>query len=132
VDTIFKAIEEAKPGETYIPMVASARIEAVARTLIEDRDIDISYTGVRPGEKMHEILISEEEIHHTVARGDYYVIRPMLPELQEEDEAFEVILDKEYSSADHLMDYEDTVRLLKDNSLMIGDVDFEQDKETLR
>jgi len=132
VDTIFKAIEEAKPGETYVPMVASARIETIARVLIEDRDIDISYTGVRPGEKMHEILISEEEIRHTVARGDYYVIRPMLPELLEENEEFEGVLDKEYSSADHLMDYEDTVRLLRDNRLKIGDIDFEQDKETLR
>lgn len=131
-DTIFKAIEEAKPGETYVPRVASARIETIARVLIEDRDIDISYTGVRPGEKMHEILISEEEIRHTVARGDYYVIRPMLPELLEENEEFEGVLDKEYSSADHLMDYEDTVRLLRDNRLKIGDIDFEQDKETLR
>jgi UDP-glucose 4-epimerase len=131
-DTIFKAIEEAKPGETYVPRVASARIETIARALIEDRHIGISYTGVRPGEKMHEILISEEEIRHTVARGDYYVIRPMLPELLEENEEFEGVLDKEYSSADHLMDYEDTVRLLRDNRLKIGDIDFEQDKETLR
>jgi UDP-glucose 4-epimerase len=132
VDTIFKCIEEAKPGEIYVPRVASASIEAIARALIAGRDIDISYTGVRPGEKMHEILISEEEIHHTSTRGDYYVIRPMLPELREENEAFEGVLDKEYSSADNLMEYDETVKLLQDNNLMLGDVDFGQGDEVLR
>lgn len=132
VNTVFKAIEEAKPGDIYIPKVASTRIENIAKALIGDRDIEITYTGVRPGEKMHEILISEEEIHHTVERGDYYVIRPMLPELRDEGEAFKGVLEKEYSSADNLMSYEDTVRLLRDSRLMIGDVDFEQGVEVLR
>jgi FlaA1/EpsC-like NDP-sugar epimerase len=131
-DTVFKAIEEARPGETYVPRVSSARIESVARALIEDRDVKIEYSGVRPGEKMHEILISEEEIHHTVERGDYYVIRPMLPELRADNEIFKAVLEKEYSSADNLMDFNETVTFLQDNKLMIGNLDPVNGEETLR
>ena len=43
--------------------------------------IPIVFTGIRPGEKIHEIMVSEEECHRTVEREGYYVIRPMLPEL---------------------------------------------------
>ena len=42
----------------------------------------MTFTGIRPGEKIHEIMISEEERYRTVERGAYYVIQPMLPELQ--------------------------------------------------
>jgi len=132
VDTIFKAIEEALPGEIYVPNVPSVKIENVAKALIGDRNIEIRYIGVRPGEKMHEILISEEEVHHTIKRGDYYVIRPMLPELRGKDEPFEGVLDKEFSSADNPLDYEDTVELLRRNKLMIEDVDLSSGVEILR
>ena len=84
VDTVFAAIEHALPGETYVPRVPAARVVDVAEALINGRDIPVIYTGIRPGEKVHEIMVSEEECHRTIERGDYYVIRPMLPELQRE------------------------------------------------
>ena len=61
VDTIFAALRGAKRGETYIPRVPSARMIDLARALIGDRPIKIEVTGIRPGEKIDEILISEEE-----------------------------------------------------------------------
>ncbi len=61
VDTIFAALRGAKRGETYIPRVPSARMIDLARALIGDRQIKIEVTGIRPGEKIDEILISEEE-----------------------------------------------------------------------
>ena len=64
--------------------VPAARVVDVAEALINGRDIPVIYTGIRPGEKVHEIMVSEEECHRTIERGDYYVIRPMLPELQRE------------------------------------------------
>ena len=132
VDTIFAAIKNAKPGEIYVPDVPSVKIENVAKALIGDRNIELQYIGIRPGEKMHEILISEEEIHHTIKREDYFVIRPMLPELRDEDEVFEGILEKEFSSADNPLNYKDTVELLKRNKLMIEDVDLSSGIEILR
>jgi FlaA1/EpsC-like NDP-sugar epimerase len=98
VETVFAAVEGARAGETYVPRVAAARIVDVASTLIDGRDIRIDVTGVRPGEKTHEIMVSEEECHRTISRGDYYVILPMLPELRAK-EPFTPSLTTEYSSS---------------------------------
>jgi len=99
VETVFAAIAGARAGETYVPHVPAARIVDVASTLIDGRDIAIQITGVRPGEKTHEIMVSEEECHRTVARGDYYAILPMLPELRAQ-ESFVPALTSEYSSSE--------------------------------
>jgi FlaA1/EpsC-like NDP-sugar epimerase len=105
VDTIFAAIDNALSGETYIPIVASIRILELAQILINGRGIPITFTGIRPGEKLHEILVSEEEGYRTIKRGDYYVIRPMLPELGDVDvDGTGSALGKEFSSADVSMD----------------------------
>jgi FlaA1/EpsC-like NDP-sugar epimerase len=85
VDTVFAAVQEARRGEIYVPKVPSARIVDVAEMMIGDRPIETVVTGIRPGEKIHEILISEEEAFRTTERGDYYVLQPMLPELGEHD-----------------------------------------------
>lgn len=117
VDTIFAAIKNAQPGETYIPIVPAATIENVAKALIGERGIEIKVTGLRPGEKIHEILVSEEERHHTIRRGDYYAIQSMLPELAI-NETHEFPLLKEYSSEDDLLDLSETVTLLQRHNLM--------------
>lgn len=119
VDTIFAAIERAHPGETYVPKIPSARIVDVAKALIEDRAVKLVVTGIRPGEKVHEILISDEEAWHTFERGDYYAIKPMLPELIKEEPGLKA-LHKEYSSGDSLMTLEETRQLLERHNLMVG------------
>ncbi len=111
VDTVFAALREAHRGETYIPRVSSARIEDVALALIGDRSIEVEVTGVRPGEKLHEILISEEEAHRAISRGDYYVIQAVLPELRGDADMGPTI-GREYSSADDVMSPERTVEFL--------------------
>jgi FlaA1/EpsC-like NDP-sugar epimerase len=86
VDTVFAAIQDGQPGETYVPRVPAARVRDVAEALIDltrgSRDIEIVYTGIRPGEKVHEIMVAEDECYRTIERGGYYVIAPMLPELR--------------------------------------------------
>jgi hypothetical protein len=101
VDTIFAALTQACAGETYVPGVPAARMTDVAKALIGDREVEIVFTGIRPGEKTHEILVSEEEAHRTIAHGDYFVILPILPELRPEKPR--QTLGVEYSSADKLM-----------------------------
>ena len=81
VDTIYAAIQWALPGEIFIPRVPSAKIVELAQVLIGERDIPIQFTGIRPGEKLHEIMVSEEECSRTKVCNGYYVICPMLPEL---------------------------------------------------
>ena len=81
VDTIFAAIKWAHPGEIFIPQVPSAKVIDLAHVLIGERDIPVQVTGIRPGEKLHEIMVSEEECARTTECNGYYVICPMLPEL---------------------------------------------------
>jgi FlaA1/EpsC-like NDP-sugar epimerase len=105
VDTVFEAVRSAKPGETYIPRVPSALVVDIAHAMIGDRQVKTVITGVRPGEKLHEILISEEEAHRTVERSEsFYAILPILPELRAGGEAAKPALQAEYSSSDWLMD----------------------------
>jgi FlaA1/EpsC-like NDP-sugar epimerase len=125
VDTIFSAIETASPGEILVPNAPSVTVMNLAKALIEDRDVDIEILGIRPGEKLHEIMVSDEESNMTSAKGDYYAIRPMLPELLEGD--FIPALNKEFSSADNVLNYEGTKELLKKHSLLPG---MERSKES--
>ncbi len=97
VDTVFAAVSEGRAGETYVPKVASANITDVAKALMGERELPIEYTGIRPGEKIHEIMVSEEECFRTIERSDHYVILPVLPELRGTDETSRA-LEAEYSS----------------------------------
>lgn len=126
VDTIFAAVRTGNPGETYIPRVPSARVTDIAAALIGERPVETKITGIRPGEKVHEILVSEEEAHRTGPRGDYYVIAPMLPELV--TEKIESPLEKEYSSNDILMTRKELDELLKKHKLMVeNQLDYSED-----
>jgi FlaA1/EpsC-like NDP-sugar epimerase len=105
VDTVFAAIANAQPGDTYVPRVPAARVVDLAEVLIDGRDIPIVFTGIRPGEKIHEIMVSEEECYRTIPRGDYYVICSMLPELRPSLAGIPP-LEREYSSSDITLDRE--------------------------
>jgi FlaA1/EpsC-like NDP-sugar epimerase len=113
VDTVFTALQFARPGETYVPKVPAARVVDVAEVLIGDKDIRVEYTGIRPGEKIHEIMVSEEERYRTIDRDGHYVICPMLPELRAEP-IERPALGTEYSSADVTLDREGLRRLLSE------------------
>jgi UDP-glucose 4-epimerase len=127
VDTVFTALTEARPGETYIPRVPAARITDVAAVLIGDRKIETRVTGIRPGEKVHEILVSEEEAGRTAARGAYYAIRPMLPELAT-GPAEPPCLRTEYSSSMGLLDRAALHQLMAKKALLVESVpDGEQE-----
>lgn len=132
VDTVFAALREARPGETFVPNAPSASVLNIVRALIGDRDVGIKTIGIRPGEKIHEIMVSEEEIHHCVRRGDYYAIRPMLPELSDPGAAELNALVKEFSSEDNVLDFQGTVALLQANRLMVEDVQNGRGTELLR
>jgi UDP-glucose 4-epimerase len=121
VDTIFAAVRAARPGETFVPRAPSARVVDIATALIDGRNVPLAYIGIRPGEKVHEIMVSEEEAFRTVQRGAWYAIRPMLPELQDRMEP-EGTLKGEYSSATDVMTPTQTRQLLEERYLMLADV----------
>ncbi len=117
-DTVFAALRKARAGETWVPRAPSATVEHIARALIGKRRVKTKVIGIRPGEKMHEIMVSEEEAHHCVRRGDYFAILPMLPELRRDAAAEANALKGEFSSADTLLDLPGTKSLLKKNKLL--------------
>ena len=117
VDTMLYALQYARPGEIIVPRAPSARIMDIALELCSGKDIEIKVTGIRPGEKLHEIMISEEEALHTVDMGTYAGIQPMLPELEPlVDSGFP---SSEYSSKDHVLTPYELRGLLTQHGLLI-------------
>ena len=123
VDTVVAALEQARAGETFIPHAPSATVMDIARALVDGRPVEIRADGIRPGEKMHEVLVSEEECHHTVRRGNYYVVRSMLPELSAGGGGGGEPLGRELNSADTVVGLPEVVQLLRRHRLMVDQVE---------
>jgi UDP-glucose 4-epimerase len=119
VDTVFASIRDGRAGDTYIPRAPAARMTDLARVLIDGRAIDIVVTGIRPGEKTHEILISEEEAPRVDERGRWYAIRSLLPEVG--PAAGGAGLQREYSSQDDVLAEPALRELLTRHHLIVGD-----------
>ena len=81
VDAVFAVLAEGRAGEIFVPLAGAARVVDMVKAMMGDRQLEIKYIGVRPGEKTHEILVSEEECPRTALRNNYYIVSPMLPEL---------------------------------------------------
>ena len=112
VDTIFAAVRSAEAGETYIPRCPSAKMTDLAAYLIGDKPIETVITGIRPGEKIHEILLSEEEATRTVfGHEGYFALKPMLPELAGPVDEPAIVGD--YSSAGALMSHDELATFLE-------------------
>jgi len=106
----------------------SALVMDIAEVLIGDRRIETVVTGIRPGEKLHEILVSDEEGYRAVSRAGYYVIMPILPELRSAAEEGTNLLGQEYSSADTTMTQAELIGLLSKHHLMVEDrIVYEED-----
>jgi FlaA1/EpsC-like NDP-sugar epimerase len=111
VDTVFAAVKSGMKGETYVPQVPAANVVDIARALMDEKEVEITFTGIRPGEKVHEIMVSEEECFRTIERDGYYVILPVLPELRRGLE-FTPVLNGEYSSMHNNLSVPDLRELL--------------------
>lgn len=131
VDTVFKALTDGKAGEIIVPRAPAALMTDVAKALIGERKIETKITGIRPGEKLHEIMISDEEAPYTEERGEYYAIRPMLPELNPEGANPKAPISKEFSSGDKILDLAGTKALLGKHKLLIEDRASFSDDEML-
>lgn len=113
VDAVFAALKYGNAGETFVPQVPSAKVVDIARALMKDKEVEMIFTGIRPGEKVHEIMVSEEEIFRTGEREGYYVIHSILPDLRGKN--FEAVLTDEYSSADDNIEIPE-LRILLNNA----------------
>ncbi len=121
VDLIFNAVRHAHAGETYLPVVPCALVVDMARAVAGDREYPLQLTGIRPGEKIHEILVSEEEVPRTVVRGENVVILPILPELRSEaGGSTELPFTGEFTSGENVLDYDGVLDLLTRHELTVS------------
>jgi UDP-N-acetylglucosamine 4,6-dehydratase len=74
VDLVFDALLQGSGGETFVPKLPTVRILDIAKAI--GPEAKIVYTGIRPGEKLHETLIGEDEARNTMGLGGYYIIHP--------------------------------------------------------
>lgn len=76
VDFVLKNFERMHGGEIFVPKIPSVRIVDLARAMAPDLDQHI--VGIRPGEKLHEIMCPQDDSHLTLEFDDHYVIRPTI------------------------------------------------------
>jgi UDP-N-acetylglucosamine 4,6-dehydratase/5-epimerase len=74
VEFVARCIELMQGGEVFVPRIPSMNIMELAKAI--SPECTIEYTGIRPGEKLHETLISADESRHTVKVNDMFVIQP--------------------------------------------------------
>ncbi|MFH0740207.1 MAG: UDP-N-acetylglucosamine 4,6-dehydratase (inverting) [bacterium] len=74
VEFVIKSIERMDGGEIFVPKIPSMKIMDLANLVAPDAEKEI--TGIRPGEKIHEDLITKEEARHTKEYDDHFVIEP--------------------------------------------------------
>ena len=71
---VIRCIEQMHGGEVFVPKIPSTRIVDLARAIAPEAEIEV--IGIRPGEKLHEVLISEDEARQTVELEDMFVVQP--------------------------------------------------------
>lgn len=115
VDTVFEAMQFAEAGETYIPKIKAVLIVDIINALVGKKKIEVKETGVRPGEKLHEVLVSQEESLRTISRGDYFAIKSILPEVSKpvSPESFEF----DELSSEHFLMTSKEVQIFLDKNL---------------
>lgn len=74
VQMVLRAFQLACGGEIFVPKIPSMKITDLAKAIAPDSPI--VEVGIRPGEKIHETMITSEDSRHTFDIGDYYVIKP--------------------------------------------------------
>jgi UDP-N-acetylglucosamine 4,6-dehydratase len=79
VHFVIRAIENMIGGEVFVPKIPSTRICDLARAIAPDADLDV--VGIRPGEKLHEVLIHEDEARTAVELEDMFVVLPTAQEI---------------------------------------------------
>lgn len=74
VQFVIDNLERMRGGELFVPKIPSMNIMDLAKAIGPDCKIEI--VGIRPGEKLHEAMITEDDARHTIEFEDYYVIQP--------------------------------------------------------
>ncbi|MEP0356982.1 UDP-N-acetylglucosamine 4,6-dehydratase (inverting) [Paraglaciecola sp.] len=76
VEFVVKNFQRMQGGEIFVPKIPSIRILDLVESISGNRDYKV--VGIRPGEKLHEVMVPEEMAHHSLEFDDHYVITPAI------------------------------------------------------
>jgi len=74
VHFVMGCVEKMQGGEVFVPKIPSMTITDLAKAVAPEAEVEV--VGIRPGEKLHEVLISEDEARTTIELEDMYVVQP--------------------------------------------------------
>lgn len=77
VDFVLENLDRMHGGEIFIPKIPSYKILDVAKAIAPEAEI--KFIGIRPGEKLHELMIPEDDARHTLEFKDSFIIQPDFP-----------------------------------------------------
>ncbi|OUL34766.1 UDP-N-acetylglucosamine 4,6-dehydratase (inverting) [Nostoc sp. T09] len=83
VDLVLKGFERMQGGEIFVPKIPSMKITDLAEAVAPG--VPIKIVGIRPGEKLHEVMCPGESSHLTLEFADHYVIKPTIEYAQAVD-----------------------------------------------
>lgn len=78
VDFVIASLKRMYGGEIFVPKIPSMKVTDLAKIIAPDCTTEI--VGIRPGEKLHEVMVPEDDSYHTVEYDDYYAILPTFKE----------------------------------------------------
>jgi len=103
VEFVMDSLERMRGGEIFVPKIPSMEITDLARAIAPDTDLE--FTGIRPGEKIHEVMISKDDGRYTKEFDDHYVVEPQFKWWAENGDATDTGRDVpdrfEYSSGEN-------------------------------
>ena len=76
IDFVVKSLSRMKGGEIFIPKIPSIKITDLAKAMAPD--LELKFIGLRPGEKIHEIMCPADDSHLTIEFNDHFVIAPAI------------------------------------------------------
>ncbi len=80
---MIRCLERTRGGEIFVPKLPSYRILDVAKAIAPDAETKV--VGIRPGEKVHEVLVPADEAWHSLEFDDHFVIQPTQTWWDQED-----------------------------------------------
>jgi len=128
IKLVLKSGNNAQGGEIFVTRMPAANILDLAATIwkfynddeITDEDCNKYFpeVGIRPGEKLHEMLVSEHEALYTVEDNDYRIILPMNGSLDSKYKDFIKMTDLQYTSNDKLMSPKEIKEMLIESGFL--------------
>jgi len=115
INLVFKATDNCFGGEVFVTKMPACRIIDLAKVLSKDHNKELIYkvVGIRPGEKLHEELVSEYEAINTVEDENFRIILPMTRKLDEKYKNHQKMKEYKYTSNDILMNEDEIKNMLK-------------------